>query len=151
VDTYIGTKIVMGEPETKDGRDGYAVVYDDGYRSWSPKDVFERCYRHVTDAEASLLRLLVQARIAAWASRASRHSNDRGNEIMDALGQPLGATKRFPLGKLTPHDEGEIRIAIGTSAGKVVMDFGNTTAWIGFDKAQALEIAETLRKHAETL
>ena len=51
--TYIGTKIVQGEPQTcqkddhnsKVGDPGYKVVYKDGYISWSPKDVFEDAYR----------------------------------------------------------------------------------------------------------
>jgi len=34
---------------------GYKVVYDDGYVSWSPRDVFERCYRLITDTEKALL------------------------------------------------------------------------------------------------
>jgi hypothetical protein len=42
--TYIGTKIILAEPETKDGEDGYKVQYEDGYVSWSPKDVFEIAY-----------------------------------------------------------------------------------------------------------
>lgn len=43
---YIGTKIVHAEPRSKNGRDGYKVVYaPDGYESWSPKDVFEAAYR----------------------------------------------------------------------------------------------------------
>lgn len=33
--------------EATEIRDGYAVVYEDGYRSWSPADVFERAYRKV--------------------------------------------------------------------------------------------------------
>src|SRR5690242_7926830 len=41
---YIGVKMVQAEFERKDGKDGYAVVYEDGYRSWSPKDVFDRAY-----------------------------------------------------------------------------------------------------------
>lgn len=28
-----------------DCHDGYYVVYEDGYESWSPKDVFEKAYR----------------------------------------------------------------------------------------------------------
>ena len=52
---YIGTKIALAEPETKDGRDGYAVVYEDGYRSWSPKETFERAYRRITLAELNLI------------------------------------------------------------------------------------------------
>ena len=45
---YIGTKIVMAEPQEKEGKEGYKVVYKDGYTSWSPKDVFEEAY-HVTN------------------------------------------------------------------------------------------------------
>ena len=60
--TYIGTKIVQAEPAVNVGgniingpvvqvedldatvREGYKVVYPDGYESWSPKDVFEKAY-----------------------------------------------------------------------------------------------------------
>jgi hypothetical protein len=47
--TYIGTKIIQATPESKGplphGEEGYAVVYEDGYRSWSPKAAFEAAYR----------------------------------------------------------------------------------------------------------
>jgi hypothetical protein len=39
---YIGVKIVRAEPEQRDGLDGYKVVYEEGYESWCPKDVFEK-------------------------------------------------------------------------------------------------------------
>ena len=69
--TYIGTKIVTAEPmdeatftqtvrgaafpiESK-ARAGYLVVYEDGYRSWSPKETFERAYRLVTPGEMKLI------------------------------------------------------------------------------------------------
>lgn len=42
---YIGTKIIHAEPATGPGGDGYNVTYADGYKSWSPKDVFEEAYR----------------------------------------------------------------------------------------------------------
>ena len=42
--TYIGVKKVEAIPEERDGRMGYRVMYEDGYVSWSPKDVFERAY-----------------------------------------------------------------------------------------------------------
>lgn len=68
---YIGTKIIKAKPATmaeaqalKSGisaedskrmfrnsgtkdQDGYAVEYEDGYISWSPKDVFEGAYQCV--------------------------------------------------------------------------------------------------------
>lgn len=58
---YVGTKEVSATPAwqidgtvyPKDGvvprsmnrKDGYKVVYEDGYESWSPKSVFEEAYK----------------------------------------------------------------------------------------------------------
>ncbi len=42
---YIGTKIIEAEPrEGADRREGYKVIYKDGYSSWSPKEAFEESY-----------------------------------------------------------------------------------------------------------
>lgn len=41
---FIGTKQVTAWPQEKDGKEGYAVKYPDGYISWSPKEVFEAAY-----------------------------------------------------------------------------------------------------------
>ena len=41
---YVGVKIVFAWPEVRDGKEGYAVKYPDGYTSWAPKDVFEAAY-----------------------------------------------------------------------------------------------------------
>lgn len=46
---FIGCKLVKAEPQEKDGKPGYCVVYRDGYKSWSPKDEFERAYLEVQD------------------------------------------------------------------------------------------------------
>jgi len=68
--SYIGTKVVCAEKMNQEAflrsqnkwqenqetmGDGYLVVYEDGYKSWSPKSVFERCYRPITDAEKRLI------------------------------------------------------------------------------------------------
>lgn len=64
MEKYIGTKQIKAEPMTRGvyavrcGRNsiltdkgesaedaGYLVRYEDGYESWSPKDVFEKAYR----------------------------------------------------------------------------------------------------------
>ena len=45
MERYIGTKLIQAEPQMKDGREGYKVVYPDNYVSWSPKQVFEEAYR----------------------------------------------------------------------------------------------------------
>lgn len=41
---YIGFKVVTAWSEERDAGPGYAVKYEDGYISWSPKEVFERAY-----------------------------------------------------------------------------------------------------------
>lgn len=41
---YVGVKIVFAWEQEKDGKTGYAVKYQDGYISWSPKAVFEAAY-----------------------------------------------------------------------------------------------------------
>ena len=63
---YLGVKIVDAEPMCEFdflnfsdkgkaivsseyiNREGYKVVYEDGYTSWSPKEVFEKAYRPIT-------------------------------------------------------------------------------------------------------
>ena len=41
---YVGCKQVLAWEQEKDGKEGYAVKYPDGYISWSPKEVFEKAY-----------------------------------------------------------------------------------------------------------
>lgn len=69
---YIGTKIVKAEPmsefdfylqfknqdisDRETLGDGYKVTYEDGYVSWSPKKVFEQCYRLLSNSEIHLIR-----------------------------------------------------------------------------------------------
>lgn len=55
VKTYIGCKVIQAYPDQKEGKDGYHVIYPDGYESWSPKEVFEGAYREVTAAEKALI------------------------------------------------------------------------------------------------
>jgi hypothetical protein len=47
---YYGTKRITAFPRTAnhnglDESDGYAVIYPDGYQSWSPKEAFESAYQ----------------------------------------------------------------------------------------------------------
>jgi hypothetical protein len=67
---YIGCKIIKAKPMSNgqfnqqikklntpdDNIKGYLVEYPDGYKSWSPKDVFENAYREITDGEFELLK-----------------------------------------------------------------------------------------------
>jgi len=71
--SYIGAKIVQGKPMTRGEfrekveqvaeshycspeDDGYLVIYEDGYKSWSPKALFERCYRELIPSEKALIK-----------------------------------------------------------------------------------------------
>jgi hypothetical protein len=60
----------------------------------------------------------------------------------------LGATGRFPKGKLHAGDEGELCFAVAHRAGKVIVNFGKAVAWIGLDPNDASELAEALLHHA---
>lgn len=73
MEKYIGKKSIMASPmsksdaervlnrelsDAKGGEDGYLVEYEDGYRSWSPKETFEAAYKI---AETHLDRLLIES------------------------------------------------------------------------------------------
>lgn len=67
--SYIGTKVIKATEMTKERfeaeknncecgiseTEGYKVLYEDDYVSWSPKEVFERCYREITIKEINLI------------------------------------------------------------------------------------------------
>lgn len=63
----------------------------------------------------------------------------------------LGATGKFPDGKLHEDDEGEITMAIGIHEGKVIIDFGKPVHWLGLPKEDALALAEMITKRANEL
>ena len=79
---YLGVKIIEAEPmseidflqqvkkepieEGRGNREGYKVVYPDGYVSWSPKDVFEKAYKKMFTDEG-VLRISVDAETGSWA------------------------------------------------------------------------------------
>lgn len=67
------------------------------------------------------------------------------------LNDNLGATGKYPEGKLRDRDEGEIAFAVGAEQGKVVLNFGKPVAWIGFTPEQAMEIARLIRNKAKRM
>ena len=66
---YIGCKIIKavemdrltfertikGKKLDSENQTGYLVEYPDGYKSWSPKSVFENAYRKITAGETALI------------------------------------------------------------------------------------------------
>lgn len=56
----------------------------------------------------------------------------------------LGATGRYPDGKLNEDDEGELALKIGVKDGNVVLDFGKPVAWFAMPPDLAVDLAERL-------
>ena len=90
----------------------------------------------------------------------AHHSADADDQYIrelfkDAIpmAAPFGGTGRFPLGRLSKSDEGEIQfgIAADPAKDKVVINFGEPTAWIGFTADQAEQVAESLLSKAKEL
>lgn len=105
---YIGTKQIEAEPmtmgeayrrgllhagrvpsESEKSKAGYYVKYDNGYESWSPKDVFEQSYR-VADTYLDRLRI----------ERDELH--DRYVKAKNYLSSPLAEKQ------LTPREKGSL-------------------------------------------
>lgn len=62
--TYMGVKLIQAAPAVKDGKEGYNVIYPDGYASWSPKDVFEAAYLDLGEDPTRITPPVIEAMIA---------------------------------------------------------------------------------------
>jgi hypothetical protein len=61
------------------------------------------------------------------------------------MNDKLGATGKFPKGKINEHDEGELNIGITKNYnGKIMIDFGKPVMWIGLDPEEAIAIANAI-------
>jgi hypothetical protein len=62
----------------------------------------------------------------------------------------FGPTGRFPEGKLCSNDRGEIIFGVAHDpvTAKVIVEFGTPVTWLGLNAAQAMELANSLLKHA---
>lgn len=56
--------------------------------------------------------------------------------------------QQYPDGKLNAEDEGALAIAIGVEQGLVRVDFAKPVGWFAMPADQAVEIAQSLLKHA---
>jgi hypothetical protein len=63
----------------------------------------------------------------------------------------LGATGRFPRGKLCNEDDGEIKIDVtcDMKTATVLINFGKPVEFIGFTADQAIDLAELLQRRAD--
>ncbi len=67
-------------------------------------------------------------------------------KIAKALG--LGATGRFPHGKLRPVDAGELKSVVLEEGDMVVIVFGKPVSWVSMTPDDALNMADVLTKRA---
>lgn len=60
----------------------------------------------------------------------------------------LGATGTFTDGKLGPHDEGDLRMAIFRRGEQVCIDFGTPVVWFSMPASEAKEFAQKILEAA---
>ena len=63
----------------------------------------------------------------------------------------IGPTNKYPQGKLNEQDKGGLSLAIFTNNDKIILEFGISVSWIGFDADQARSLAEILIHKADAI
>lgn len=70
MDKFIGVKLIEAAPAHQDAVAGYAVRYQNGYESWSPKEPFDQAHQPVTamsfGVALEMLRVGHAARRREW-------------------------------------------------------------------------------------
>lgn len=69
----------------------------------------------------------------------------------EAKRRKFGATGDFPRGKLDADDEGGLQFGIAVKDKTVILSFGKPVAWLGLDKATALQLGALLIEKAKSL
>jgi hypothetical protein len=65
------------------------------------------------------------------------------------MSEKLGATGKFPDGKLNPDDEGELTFGVACDDwGNVHINFGEPVAWLAMPPEIAINFARELLRHA---
>lgn len=87
----------------------------------------------------------------------SHHADQMPEELrreLDFMKDKLGATGKFPDGKLHDTDEGEIQFAVASDKEKqvVILDFGSKPiSYVGMGPQDAIELAQLLIRHARSV
>ena len=65
----------------------------------------------------------------------------------------LGATGKYPQGKLNESDEGELRMRVeaNSDSGKVIIDFGTPVAWMALCPYDAEALSKALLRRAQEI
>ena len=128
MEKFIGTKIVQAEPAwlvfnepgepgevvvqdhdlelttAKTVLNGYKVIYEDGYESWSPREVFEKCYRRIDGMNFGLA--LEAAKMGRRIARAGW--NGKGMWVVYRTGYPEGIPANKNTADAVGIQEGEL-------------------------------------------
>ncbi|MDR2020672.1 MAG: DUF2829 domain-containing protein [Treponema sp.] len=115
---YIGVKIVQAEPESKDGKEGFKVRYEEGYESWCPKDVF---LKHNRPTEAMPFSFAIEA--AKQGKKITRKGWNGKNQYVFLIPDYVFKREEIPALKDDPREEVTFWgcFCIMTSIGKVQM------------------------------
>lgn len=58
---------------------------------------------------------------------------------------------KYPRGKLTPGDEGELAMTMLVTGNTLVIDFGKPVAWLGLGLQEVRKLREKLEKYEKEL
>ena len=78
----------------------------------------------------------------------SHHASELKDEMLQAaLRGSLGATGKFPRGKINRLDEGEIKFAIAAdhATQTELLNFGKPVVWMGMTGEEAIDLGNILR------
>jgi hypothetical protein len=101
--TYLGVKVVQAEPEIRDGKDGYKVIYEDGYTSWCPKATFEK---HNQELDGMAFHFAIEA--VKRGNKIARHGwNGKGMYVVYKPGYPEGVPCNSVTAKAHGITEGQ--------------------------------------------
>jgi len=116
---YIGVKLIEAKPMTSTeasmyldrhipdserGREGYLVVYEDGYRSWSPKSIFEGAYR---PTDGLTFGLAIEA-VKKGYRIARKGWSGKGMFVVYQKGYPQGIPSNAQTAKAWGINEGDL-------------------------------------------
>ena len=76
-----------------------------------------------------------------------------GKESLGNEDLGLGATGKYPKGKMHEQDEGELKVAmtVDEKNKRIVIDFGKPIAWIGITSSEAKMLAVALMENVSKL
>lgn len=85
------------------------------------------------------------------------HHGDKVDQAMSTMaamlqvGDALGPTGRFPGGKLTETDKGEVVFEVGAFKGKVIVNFGTSLMYMGMSPKEARRFGSLLIQKANAI